>query len=91
MFFCVWHHDVRDWDRFNSMGDDIEKQAPQGFKSIAYYPNREHNAAVCVWQADSLQNLRQYLDQRCSGLCANDYYQIDEQYAIGLPKVAAPA
>jgi hypothetical protein len=90
MYFCIYHREISDWNRFNDLGNELS-QAPANLKSLAYFPNRDHKSAICLWYADSLQSLRNYLDQKCSGVCRNDYFEVDEQAARGLPKVAAPA
>lgn len=87
MFVCVLHRDVNDWQRFDALGADVP-HAPDGCEALAYFPARDHRSAIYVWRASDLNALRQWLDGKTAGLCQNEYCEIDERHAMGLPKVA---
>jgi hypothetical protein len=45
--------------------------------------------AVCLWEADSIGTLRDYLDQVTAGASENAYFEVDADRALGLPQAAA--
>lgn len=86
MYFGVIHRSITDWDRFNGLDVDTP---PQGVKALAYFPSVGHGLAMCVWYAESADSLRNYLDSLYRGLSLNEYFQVDESVALGLPRVPA--
>jgi hypothetical protein len=92
----VIHHTINDsakWDqstqRIMSM---IEQQKlPQGLKPLEYLPSVDGRKAVCVWEADSLGTLKEFVDRETAGAARNDYFEIKVDKAIGLPKGEEPA
>jgi len=45
--------------------------------------------AFCLWDADAIDNLRNYLDPATAGVTENTYIEVDEESAVGLPEAAA--
>ncbi len=90
MYVCVLHRDVTDWARFDALGADLP-HAPQGSHFLGYFPSRDHRSAVGIWRADDLGTLRHWLDARTAGIARNEWFEIDERRAMGLPKIAAHA
>jgi hypothetical protein len=88
MYFAVVHRDITNWDRFDNLDLD---NAPTGLQSIGYFPDILHSRAICLWQSTSASALRTYLDGLCQGLCTNEYFEIEERIAVGLPRVPTPA
>jgi len=44
------------------------------------------STAFCLWEADSLEGFKKYLEAQVGHVSKNDYFVIEEQFAIGLPK-----
>ncbi len=89
---AVIHHSINDstkWDqsthRIMSMID--HQQLPKGLKPLQYLPSLDGRNAVCVWETDSLNSLREFIDRETMGAARNDYFQIKVENAVGLPKV----
>jgi hypothetical protein len=87
----VIHHTINDsakWDqstqRIMSM---IEQQKlPKGLKPLEYLPSVDGSKAVCVWEADSINALKEFMDRESAGAARNDYFEVKVENAIGLPK-----
>jgi hypothetical protein len=41
--------------------------------------------ADCLWEADSLEALKRFMDRETGNGAKNDYFQIDDASAFGLP------
>jgi len=53
-----------------------------------FYPSEDRSAAVCLWRADSIDAVRDYLDPATTGASENTYFAVDEEWAMGLPEAA---
>jgi hypothetical protein len=42
-----------------------------------------------LWESDSVDSLREWLDPATAGVTENTYIAIDDENAIGLPEAAA--
>jgi hypothetical protein len=88
---AVIHHTINDsakWDqttqRIMSM---IEQQRlPKTLTPLQYLPSADGRKAVCVWETDSLNTLREFMDRETTGAARNDYFELKVEKAIGLPK-----
>ena len=88
---AVIHHAINDpakWDqstqRIMSMID--HGRLPKGLKPLEYLPSVDGHKAVCVWEADSLNTLREFMDRETWGAAWNEYFEVKVDNAIGLPK-----
>lgn len=61
---------------------------PPGVSARQFCPSQDHSRATCLWEADSIDTVRTYLEPYSAGVCENTYYEIDEQTAFGLPEKA---
>jgi hypothetical protein len=88
MYFVV-HHRVIDREKFlETDPQNIAGNAPTGVQVYHFLPARDASAADCLWTAESLEALRDYLDPALRGICENTYFEVDSEAAMGLP---APA
>jgi hypothetical protein len=89
--YLVVHHRVVDREKFLETDPrDIGGNAPPGVKVFHFLPAQDASAADCLWEADSLDALREYLDPATCGVCENTYFEVDSQLAMGVPE-SAPA
>jgi hypothetical protein len=58
---------------------------PEGLKGLMYLPGADGRKADCVWEAPSVDALRNFLDQEIGTAARNDYFQINTASAFGLP------
>ena len=48
-------------------------------------PSQDGKTGTCIWQAQSADQLQQFLDAASEGLATNFCYEVNEAAAIGLP------
>ena len=87
----VIRHYVSDpirWDRSTkSIMSMVEQhRLPAGLKALAYLPSVDGRKADCVWEADSVWALRKFIDRETTGAARNEYFEVKDEAAIGLPK-----
>ncbi len=86
----VVEHRIIDLDKFSSMdAAGIAGGGGPGLKLLQFLPPQDGSVATCVWEADSTDSLREYLDPATAGVTENTYIEVDEENAIGLPAAAA--
>jgi hypothetical protein len=47
--------------------------------------------AVCIWEADSVDTIRGFVEPATEGLSTNEYFEVNEQYSMALPANARVA
>jgi hypothetical protein len=87
--YFVVHHHVVDRETFLATDPkDIGANAPAGVEVFHFLPANDASAADCLWQADSLDALRDYLDPATRGISENTYFEVDSRLAMGVPQTA---
>jgi hypothetical protein len=86
----VVQHRITDPEKFFSMdAEEVAGGGPPGVQGRQFFPSTEQSVAVCLWEADSLDTLRGYLDPATEGVSENTYFEVDTERAMGLPETAA--
>ena len=88
---AVIRHYISDpvkWDRStkNIMSMIEQHRLPSGVKPLEYLPSVDGRNADCVWEAESLGALRQFIERETAGAARNEYFEVKAEAAIGLPK-----
>ena len=84
------HHNISDpqkWEQITrNMKTAVEHgKLPQGLKGLAYLPSADGRKADCLWEAQSVDTLKNFLEREIGTAARNDYFQINTQAAFGLP------
>jgi hypothetical protein len=86
----VVEHRIIDLDKFSSMdAAEVAGGGGPGFKLRQFLPPQDGSVATCLWEADSIDSLQEWLDPATAGVTENTYIAIDDENAIGLPEAAA--
>jgi hypothetical protein len=88
--FIVVEHTITNPDVFFALAAKVG-EAPSGIKALQFFPSVSKDRAVCVWQANSVDDLKGFLEPFSAGSSHNTYYAVDGTKAMGLPKLAAAA
>jgi DNA polymerase/3'-5' exonuclease PolX len=84
------HHIITDqqkWDQVtkNMMTAVEQGRLPQGLKALMYLPGTDGRKADCLWEAQSVDTLKSFLDPQIGTAARNEYFQIKSEAAFGLP------
>jgi hypothetical protein len=83
--YVVVHHRVTDREKFLATDPQvIAGNAPSGVALHHFLPSRDASAADCLWEPESLDALRDYLDPATRGITQNTYFEVDSDSALGL-------
>lgn len=85
----VVEHRIIDPEKFSSMDAAEVAEGGSPAQLRQFLPPKDGSVATCVWEADSTDSLREYLDPATAGVTENSYIEVDEENAIGLPEAAA--
>jgi hypothetical protein len=88
---AVIHHAIADpakWDQTTRKIMSMIEQGklPKGVRALQYLPSTDGRMADCLWETDSLNSLRQFIDRETGGAARNEYFEVKTDAAIGLPK-----
>ena len=84
-------HRIKDADVAFSRGQALVEghEAPPGVRLREFYPSQDRTAATCLWEGDSLDSVREYVDSTLGDAVENTYFEVDAEQSVGLPESAA--
>ena len=90
MYVGVMHR-IKDPDAMMARGQTLSDpaNAPPGVTGHQFCPSTDLSVATCVWEGDSVDAVRDYIDGTLGDSSENSYFEISTENAIGLPKQAA--
>jgi hypothetical protein len=67
-----------------SRGEKLIKNedAPTGVRGLQFYPSRDHSAASCLWEADSVEDVQGYVESILGDSSENTCYEVDAEQAF---------
>jgi hypothetical protein len=88
--YVTVHHTITDAQKWKEITDKMtsaieQGRVPQGCKGLMYLPSTDGRKADCLWEAQSVDTLRNFLDRETGAAARNEYFQINAQAAFGLP------
>jgi hypothetical protein len=83
--FVVIQHRISDPQKFWAIAQKETASLPQGLKLHLVLPDDMGGNAVCLWEAESLQAVREFVEPLVSDISTNHYYEVDGGSAVGLP------
>jgi hypothetical protein len=89
LMHVVIQHRIKDPDRFFA-GDpeEVATGGPSGVRGRQFFVSQDKSSAVCLWEADSVETLRDYMDGLTGDSAENTYFEVDTEISIGLPEAA---
>ena len=88
--YVVAEHMITNPDAFFALAGKVG-EAPSGLNTIHFFPSTSQNRAVCLWEANSVDAVRSFLEPMASECSINTYYAVDGTKAMGLPIKKAAA
>jgi hypothetical protein len=83
----IAQHNISNPESFWSLASEVTKNLPGNLKVLAVYPATDAKSGTCLWHAESVQEVQQFLDENAGQHAQNFCYEVDEQKAVGLPIV----
>jgi hypothetical protein len=86
----IVEHVISDKETFFKQAETAVK-GTAGVKLIQTMPAEDHSRAICLWEAETPDRVRNFLEPMIGNVSKNTYYPVDTKNAIGLPGRAAGA
>jgi hypothetical protein len=85
MAYIVAIHDISDPEAF--WGAASSAELPSGVKILSTYPQEDGSRAVCLWEADSVDTVRDAVNGLAGDFSHNEFFEVDPQHpgTTGLP------
>jgi hypothetical protein len=85
----VIKHRIKDPERFFA-GDpeQVATGGPPGTTGRQFFVSTDRSEAVCLWETDSVDSLRDYMEGLTAEASDNTYFEVDTGISIGLPEAA---
>jgi hypothetical protein len=82
--YVVVQHQFNDPQTAFSRGEKLIKNegAPAGVRGLQFYPSRDGSAATCLWEADSVAAIQQYVDSTLEDSSVNTCWEVDTEKAF---------
>jgi hypothetical protein len=81
--YSIAIHQISDPEAFWAGAQEM--QVPEGLTLHTVAPNGDGTRAVCVWEADSVESVRDFVESTAGHISTNEYFQVDAEKAMGLP------
>jgi hypothetical protein len=85
VFVSVVHH-VKDPEKFWQAAEEVVSNLPEGVRLHESYPSADGMLAVCLWEADGIDPVRDLVEGAAPDLADNEYMEVDAANAAGLPQ-----
>ncbi len=89
--YVVVNHAISDTSGFWATAQSATAGLPAGLKVIHTFPSPDGRKAVCVWEGDSVDAVRSFLDKATAGMAHNEYFEAPNKEGIAMPKLARTA
>lgn len=88
------HHTINDPKKWEQGTQSVMSKVrggtlPAGMKPLLFIPAANQKTTFCVWEADSVDTVRRFIDRETGTAARNEYFEVDTKNSIGLPEVAA--
>ena len=94
--YVVVQHRIKDPQLAFTRGERLimNEGAPRGARGLQFYPSQDASAVTCLWEADSVESIQQYVDSTLGDSSENTCYPVDADRAFadrpsGLPASAS--
>ncbi len=87
MFVSVIHR-VSDPDAFWASVASAAQEIPTDLNLPQYVTSNDRLTTICLWEAPSVEKVRDFLEPRIGRVSKNEYVPIDPKNSTGLPAAA---
>ncbi len=89
--YVVVNHEISDASRFWGTARSATANLPANVKVHHTFPSPDGRRAVCVWEADTVETVRNLLDPATAGMARNDYFEAPNREGISMPTLTRAA
>ena len=83
----IAHHVISDPENFWAAAENVSGGLPDGFKLHGIYPSTDGKTGTCLWEANNVQEVQEFLDKNAGQFAQNLCYEVNVEKAMGLPQI----
>jgi len=83
--YIVVQHKISDPAKFWEIAQAATPNLPEGVKLHSVLPNAGGSNAVCLWEAATLDTVKNFIEEKVGQMSTNQYFEVDVKSAMGLP------
>jgi hypothetical protein len=85
----VLHHRITNPQTAFARGQNLldGNGAPPGTRVLQFYPSTDGSVVFCLWESNSIGELREYADAVMGDSSENSYFEVNAEIARGLPRL----
>ena len=87
----IAQHKISEPEKFWSTAKKLGSLLPGYLRLHSVMPSRDQRYGTCIWEAASVHDVQQFLDEHLGDCSDNFCYEINQDAAIGLPTRAMEA
>jgi hypothetical protein len=82
--YVVVQHQIKDQQAAFSRGEKLIKNegAPAGVRGLQFYPSTDGSAVTCLWEAESVEQIQEYVDSTLGDSSLNTSYEVNAEHAF---------
>ena len=89
--YVMIQHSISDPAAFWGSAEQMLPQMPPTLKLHQSFPNKDGSKAVCVWEADSIEALRGFIEPTVGRVSRNEYFEVVNREGVAMPAAVATA
>ena len=83
----IAHHNIFDPEWFWGKANEVTSNLPDNLKVHGIYPAKDGKTGTCLWEADKVEDVQQFLDTHAGPFSKNFCYELNVEQAVGLPEI----
>jgi hypothetical protein len=83
--FVAIHHEIHDRELWKQKVNQMAPP-PDSLRRHQFLTSTDIALAACLWEAPSIDELRDYIDPSLEPASTQTYFQVYEERAVGLPE-----
>jgi len=81
----IAHHNISNPEEFWKLSKELAENLPTPLKLHSVYRSQDSKSGTCLWEANSVQEVQQFLDKHAGKLAKNFCYEVNVKESVGLP------
>jgi len=83
----IAHHNISNPEEFWKVSKEQTKNLPASLKLHGVYPSKDTKSGTCLWEANNVLDVQQFLDKSVGKFAKNFCYEVNVKESIGLPAI----
>jgi hypothetical protein len=83
----IAHHNISNPEKFWNAAKENTKELPANLKLHGVYPSKDQKTGTCLWEANTVQEVQQFIDKHTGNFAKNFCYEVNVKDSMGLPAI----